>query len=488
MPLPLVLPFQFALAALGEAGVGYDSTAVNPRTGQYVDAALGSIAADAQASYQGTRVRLLLRDRGEAIYEDTGGQDVTDSDLFNITRFALIWRPSEVVEWFTAADYALGAPTFFFSRAGRPDVSFDRTELAFPRQMIAAYGLHQQLLFHLGDRNTLSAEAALDGQYPLTRQPPGVTMFLPYTAARLVHLFDEDNSGHVGARVEYLDLELFRPVWVSQAFVGFSHRFRNDCETLLEGGLTLVEENQGADTWDSQPYGRARIYKRFERARIMAGATYTHTFGVVSATIGTGTVDAVTASALWMPERFPLVAFADASFQYGQTYQPLVATPQSGLFGTAIAGVRWRFAASFALFARYVFQYEHDSFSVATAQPDFVRHVMMIGVQAVIGTTEIARNALIPMEEINAMERAEGIGADPAAAPVHTAPADGLNNDGVPASTRLPGDPPADEIDRERREAEHPGDGAPAQPGQAPGDVEPADPNDPFQHTPEEAP
>jgi hypothetical protein len=462
----VIAPMQLSFATMGAVSGGYDSTAANPRNGSYQDAPIIGLAVDAQGAYDGARVHQYLREHVEAIYEPIGGRDPLDSDFFNLTHYSLAWDAHPDLTLHTDASYAIGSPILFFSRAGRPDVSFSRSGLAFPHQVIATYSLRQEMSAMLRERETFQIEAAVIGQYPVTRQPRGTNMFTPYAATRYTHEFNPENYGDASTVVQYLDLELFRPVWLVQGFVGWMHALDDSSDFLLEAGVSESGVAQSAAQWQTQPLVHARITKRFERQRVIAGASYVHTIGIVSATLGTGSIDLATASALWMPGNGRWSFFADAGFQYGQGFDPTGQLPVNATFANAVLGARYALNDWLALFARYEFQWESDVVLQATGAPDFVRHFVLTGVQLAWGTDAFARMTLLPLEEQEALEHGAGIyDGEPTGARVHV-PEPTLDDNDLRRRTRLPGDPP---------EAPAVPDNAPPPPGSAaaPGDNEP---------------
>jgi hypothetical protein len=475
------VPFQFAFAVGGQLAGGYDSTAVNPRTGLYQDAGFVNAALDVQLTHQTDTVRQILRSRGEAMYEATGGRDLLDSDLFSVTRYGLIWEPTEDLHVYTDASYAVGAPTLYFSRAGRPDVSFARAGLAFPHQLVADYVVRQDVTQRFSDVDGLQLEAAVQGRYPVTSQLPGQNMFTPYAAARATHEFDEDNNGHAGARFEYYNLELFRPAMAIQGFVGWGHNFFDGISTLLEAGVTTVQSDLQTSRWDVQPYGRATLHAQFDRLRLMLGAAYTHTFGVVSATLGTGALDIGSVAAYFRPGGPLVTLFADAAIQRGEAFDPTSGKGLTAVFATVGAGGRVRVLPWAWLFVRYEFQWQTDEGNHDASIPDFVRHVAFAGVQVAWGSEPEALAAMLPVEEVAAMEHTFGIGPDAADAPVRAAePAVD-----EPAQRRrdwLPGDPPDDPLERDERERRNRRNqpGGADQPDTLPGGGDVPEPGDPF--------
>lgn len=405
--LPATIPMQLTFAALGETALGYDSTAPDPRTGAYVDSPLFQIGVDAQAMLETPRTRQVLRNRVEAVYEPTGGRDPLDSDFFEVVRYGLVWQPGDTLTFHTDGTYAIGSPALFFSRAGRPDVSFARRGLAYPHQIVADYALRQDAVFQPTDGDQIQVEATVAGRYRVTPQPAGQNMFTPNATAQWLREFDEDNQGVLGVHGEYLNLELFRPVWMTQAFVGWSHRFDDSFQFFVEGGATLVEENLGTDQLDAQPFFRGRVFKRFERQRLLLGASYTHTFGLVSATLGTGALDVVALSAWWMPGSPRWLLFSDLGFQHGQGYDPTTLVPIDATYASAVAGARFAITPAFRVFARYEFQWETDSNFTATGSPDFIRHVAMLGLEVAFGTDPLAVEQMLPIDELQALEHTE---------------------------------------------------------------------------------
>jgi hypothetical protein len=478
------IPLQLTFAVMGEAAGGYDSTAVNPRTGQYVDAPVASLAVDGQVTHEGDRVRQYLRDRAEALYTGTGGRDPLDSDVFNLTRYSLVWQPNEAWTFHTDATYAIGSPTLFFSRAGRPDVQFARRGLAFPRQLIADYNVRQDAVVQPDESNLVQIDAIVAGRYPVTRMPRGQNMFTPSASLQWVHEFTPEDQGLAGVRGEYLSLELFRPVWVTQAYIGWTHRFDETFNVFAEGGLTVVQENVGNDTWDAQPFFRARVYKRFDRQRLILGASYEHTFGVVSATLGTGALDIGNASAWWMPVSWRFLVFGNAGIQRGQGFNPTTAQPIDATFANATVGVRYSFLPGLRVFARYEFQWETGTNYAASGAPDFVRHLAIAGIQVAFGTDSIAVASVLPLDETQALQQLD-VGAAAAGpvmpARIHDDPQDEPRR----RRTRLPGDrgrddaqpTPSDPWEQQRL----PGDET-----ETPGDHTPQDPVDPFARPDEE--
>lgn len=471
------LPMQLTFAALGEAAGGYDSTAVDPRTGRYVDAPIATVSVDAQVTHEGDRFRQFLRNRIEAMYVGTGGRDVLDSDIFNITRYGLAWSPNETLTFHTDATYAIGSPTLFFSRAGRPDVQFARRGLAFPRQLIADYNVRQDVVLTPTELDLFQLDATVAGRYPVTPMPRGQNMFTPSASFQWVREFDPDNQGLLGVRMEYLSLELFRPVWVGQAFAGWSHHFDESFSAFAEGGVSVVEENNGTDVWDAQPFFRARAYKRFERQRLILGASYAHTFGVVSATLGTGALDIANVTAWWMPGSWRFLAFGDAGIQRGQGYDPSTQQPLDATFANVTAGLRYSITPAFRVFARYDFQWETGTSYALTGTPDFIRHVAVAGIQYAFGSDAVAVSQVLPIDEMQALEQLD-TGAERYGAAPTTTMREPIDDRPRRRRTR-PGDPPRDETTREPSDPwaqqRLPGDE-----GGVPGDHTPPDPTDPF--------
>jgi hypothetical protein len=480
----VAIPLQLTFAAMGEAAGGYDSTAVNPRTGRYTDAPVAAIAVDGQVTHEGDRVRQFLRDRAEAMYAGTGGRDLLDSDVFNLTRYSLIWQPNEVWSFHTDATYAIGSPTLFFSRAGRPDVQFARRGLAFPRQLIADYNVRQDAVIRPDELNLLQADVIVAGRYPATRMPRGQNMFTPSATLQWVHEFTPEDQGLAGVRGEYLSLELFRPVWVTQAFVGWTHRFDETFNVFAEGGITVVQENVGNDAWDAQPFFRARAYKRFDRQRLILGASYEHTFGVVSATLGTGALDIANATAWWMPGSWRFLVFGDVGFQHGEGYDPATQRPLEASFMNTTVGVRYSINPYFRIFARYEFQWETGSSYALSGAPDFVRHLALAGVQIAFGTDDIAVASVLPVDEMQALAALDS-SSNASGPTVPTRIHDDPQDEPRRRRTRLPGDHARDAgqpTPSDPWEQQH----LPGEETEIPGDRTPQDPVDPFARPDEE--
>lgn len=452
-PLTALVPLQLSIGAMGDVAVGYDSTAIDPRRRQYVDAALLRLGGDVQLVHDGGSVRQFLRNHVETMYETTGGRDLLDSDVFNLARYGLTWEPSERVVLHTEGSYALGMPTLFFSRAGRTDVSFARRGLAYPRQVLADYVVRQDAVLTVSEVDAVRVEGTVAGRYRVTPAPRGQNMFTPSAGLRWSREFDVDNTGLLAVRAEYFDMELFRPVWLVQGYAGWGRAFGPDTSGLLELGGAALQRSTGPEGWEGLPYVRAHVFRRFERIRLALGASYVHTFGIVSAGLGTGTLDTLGLSAYWRPSSERMVVTGDGALQRGEGTDPVSQRSSTAVFAVAGAGLRWQLTPNLRLYGRYEFQWEQGDVRREAGVPDFVRHVVFVGLQVPWGSDELALASMLPMEEIGVMEHVRG--GDRTGSPSGFR---GPGFESIEVGRRrrpgLPGDPQDDETERNEHEDE----------------------------------